>query len=292
MRCEPIRCRPAGRGPGGGEPAGATLSADRTPPLTPQLPRGEVAAGPSVERPRGNPRPRAASSLRAGPADGGGCPQAVPAGGGGGVVRREDAVQVVLQQLLVHDAWAAGGREGTCQSRRQLCGPRGQERPSGCPAPWQLVEELATGTWALDAPASPPLPQLGEPLPAPRLTCGPGFLVRGQPVALAGERQVSPLGCHPSCPWAASVLGLSQGRGCLHGASQSPPLPPALGGRQAWEPARPGGRTPSRINAGQREAEGGGRVGPRVRGHHHVPGSVQGPPEQGQMGVCRTDLGK
>lgn len=141
----------------------------------------------------------------------------VPAGGGG-VRRGEDAVQVVLQQLLVHDAWAAARREATVSALSSAATGSG-----GCTAPWQLVEELADGegvkgrgkggggrgaqaappgghgTWDLAACASSfSLPQLKAPAPA--LTCDPGLLsVRGQPIALAGERHVSPLGCHPSC---------------------------------------------------------------------------------------------
>lgn len=53
---------------------------------------------------------------------------AIPAGGyGGHMVRREDAVQVVIQQLFGHDAWAVGrkGKKGHVVSAAlSLCWPQ------------------------------------------------------------------------------------------------------------------------------------------------------------------------
>ena len=63
-------------------------------------------AYPEPSLPSHNP----ASRLWSGPAEGGESHPAIPAGGCRGAVirRRKDTVQVVVQQLLMHEAWATG----------------------------------------------------------------------------------------------------------------------------------------------------------------------------------------
>lgn len=176
----------------------------------------------------------------------------------------------------------AGGGAGQSGS---LCatGSTGWSRPGGaCP---RAAGGAAAGTWASAASASP---SSASGSLQPRLTCGPGFLVRGQPVALAGERQVGPLGRHPSCPWAASVLGLSQKEVVYHHeAGQCPPPPPPRSGQGGLGAERPGARPLPH----PRWAAGGRGRGPwrtlcdrSTSRSPPCPGPVGGPTEQGPDG--------
>lgn len=119
---------------------------------------------------------------------------AIPAGGyGGRTVRREDAGQVVIQQLFGHDAWAAGrkGKKGHVVSAAlSLCWPQrllvlSQPQGSGEQS-WGAHCSMAAGgeeladryrgaarpeahqTWALDAFVSSfSFPQHKVPPPSP-----------------------------------------------------------------------------------------------------------------------------
>lgn len=120
---------------------------------------------------------------------------AIPAGGyGGRMVRREDAVQVVIQQLFGHDAWAAGQKgkkDHVVSAALSLCWPQrllvlSQPQGSGEQSGWVHCSMAAGGegladrhtgatrpeahqTWALDAFVSSfsfPLHKVPPPSPA------------------------------------------------------------------------------------------------------------------------------
>lgn len=149
--------------------------------------------------------PHTASSLWS-PAEEGGLPkQAIPAGGRGGcLVRRgKDTVQVVIQQLLMHNAWATGRRGEKGHMSVRLSALRAPEAPGCRPATGVrravlLGAPLHGGWWGgagWQAQGVQPHPRITGPaallplsLPSlslnirsllpclPALTCDPGFL--------------------------------------------------------------------------------------------------------------------